>query len=105
MSNVGEVVFTSNLVLGRLAILSGDTEAAKKYLLLAGHTPGSPVLSGFGPNMSLARELLLASEQETVLQFLDECRVFWKRDKGRLDKWSLEIRSGRTPDFGANLIY
>jgi hypothetical protein len=93
------------LVLGRLAILKGDTESAKKYLLLAGQTDGSPGLDTFGPNLSLARELLLVSEGETVLKFLDECRVFWRSERGRLDQWSLEIQSGKTPNFGNNLIY
>src|SRR5262249_44092468 len=46
----GNAVHKGNLVLGRLAIRAGDTESAKKYLLEAGRTPGSPQLDSFGPN-------------------------------------------------------
>jgi len=55
--------------------------------------------------MSLARELLKVSERETVLDFLDECRVFWKMEDGRLDRWSAAIRACELPQFGANLFY
>ena len=105
VSNVGEVVFHSYLVLGRLALAQGDIETAKKDLLLAGKTGGTPSLGRSGPGMSLARELLKASEQESVLQFLEECRAFWKFDGGRLDLWSAQIRSGAIPDFGVNLFF
>jgi len=105
ISDVGDAVFYGHLVLGRLAVLRGDTEAAKKHLLLAGQTGGSPTLDTFGPNMSLARELLKIGERETVLQYLEQCRRFWKDDHGRLDVWSATVNKSGIPDFGANLFY
>lgn len=54
----GNAIHHGNLVLGRLALLSGDTEKAKSHLLAAGRTPGSPQLNSFGPNMTLAKALV-----------------------------------------------
>ena len=36
----------------------GRIEEAKRHLLAAGRSSGSPVLGSFGPNMSLAKDLL-----------------------------------------------
>jgi len=80
-------------------------EDSKKYLRLAGLTPGSPQLNSFGPNMSLAKQLLEAGERDTVVEYLDFCRKFWQMDFGKLDYWTAQVRAGEVPDFGANLTY
>ncbi|MGH7973303.1 MAG: hypothetical protein ACREIC_31680 [Limisphaerales bacterium] len=99
----GDVVHDGHLVLGRLALDEGQLDEAKRHLLAAGKSKGSPVLGSFGPNMSLAKELLEKGDQETVLQYLELCRKFWQSDK--LDEWTKDIQAGRIPEFGANLIY
>ena len=104
-NHIGDVVFYCNLVLGRLALLDGAIPSAEKYLLLAGSTEGSPVLDSFGPNMSLARELLKRSRKEAVLQYLAECQCFWELENGRLAKWSDEIERDVMPVFGSSLFY
>jgi hypothetical protein len=86
-------------------VRNGQIEQAKKYLLEAGKSPGSPQMDSFGPNMSLAKDLLEKGERDTVLQYFDLCRKFWKMDYGKLDQWSNEVKAGEIPDFGANLIY
>ena len=93
------------MVLGQVAIRNGDTDGAKSYLLTSKTTTGAATLNSFGPNMSLAKDLLDAGERDSVLTFFDECRVFWKLDNGALDKWSNQVRNGQTPNFGANLLY
>ena len=45
------------------------------------------------------------SETEAVLEYFDACRAFWKMGAAKLDAWSAAVRAGRTPDFGANLVY
>ena len=62
-------------------------------------------MNSFGPNMSLASDLLEKGEREVVLEYFELCRKFWQLDMGRLDKWSQEIKSGTIPNFGANLVY
>jgi hypothetical protein len=103
--NYGNAIFFANMVLGQVALRRESVDSAKAYLLAAGKTPGSPQLNSFGPNMSLAKDLFEAGEREAVLTFFDECRVFWKMDRGRLKEWADEINSNRMPDFGANLVY
>jgi hypothetical protein len=93
------------MILGRLALKNGNVEEAKKRLLAAGKTSGSAALSSFGPTMLLAQELLKKGEQEVVLQYFDECQVFWKSAGSRLDEWRQVVRLGRIPDFGGNLRY
>jgi hypothetical protein len=104
-SSKGNAVFYGNLVLGRLALLNDDVLQAENYLLAAGTTTGSPVLNTFGPNMSLARELLKRFRSETVLIYFEECKQFWQtgNDKGLLNRWSSDVQAGRMPVFGGNL--
>jgi tetratricopeptide (TPR) repeat protein len=103
--NFGNAVNHGNIILGRIALKKGDTKKADEYLLKAGQTPGSPQLDSFGPNMSLAKELLEAGEKETVLQYFQLCRKFWKMGDTRLDDWTNEVKAGQVPEFGANLVY
>ena len=97
--------FYCNLVLGRLSVLSGDIDRAGEYLLVSGKTEGNGMLHTFGPNMSLARELLKKGQRGVVLAFFEECRSFWKPEYGleKLDKWATEVKAGGIPAFGVNL--
>jgi hypothetical protein len=103
--NYGNAVQDGNLVLGRLAVRDGQIDNAKRYLLAAANSSGSPQMNSFGPNMSLASDLLAKGERDTVLEYFERCRRFWSMDWGKLDKWSNDVRAGNSPDFGANLVY
>jgi hypothetical protein len=99
----GNVVHHLHLVMGRLALSAGDTDGAKCHLLEAGKTPGSPQLDDYGPDMTLAQEMLEHGESAVVLQYFEQCDKFWlRREKNRLSEWSAAVRAGRMPDFGAN---
>lgn len=103
--NSGNAIQVGNLVLGRIALMSGDIEKARQYLLEAGKTPGSPQLNSFGPNMLLAKELLEKGERDVVLQYFELCGKFWTLHYGKLEQWTTAVRKGAVPDFGANLVY
>ena len=103
--NYGNAVQDANLVLGRIAVKDGRVDEAKQYLLAAGNSPGSPQMNSFGPNVSLAKDLLEKGERDVVIQYLELCRKFWKMHGGSLDQWIQEIKDGKIPDFGANLVY
>src|SRR5205823_3258587 len=102
--NYGNAMQDANLVLGRIAVREGRIDQAKRFLIEAGKSPGSPQMDTFGPNMSLAKDLLGKGEPDVVVQYFDLCRKFWKMDDGRLNKWSQQAKLGTIPDFGANLV-
>jgi len=103
--NFGNLIHKGNLVLGRIAVREGKIADALVFLERSAEMPGSPQLNSFGPNMSLARDLLQAGETTAVLAYFERCRVFWKMGGSQLDNWNAEVRDGKIPNFGANLRY
>lgn len=105
--NYGNAIHQANTLLGRIKLFEGNIEEAKKYLELAGKTPGSPQLDTFGPNMALAKDLLEKGEKEAVLKYFDACAKFWGSEfsKPEIDSWKKSISENKIPDFGSHLIY
>ncbi|MGC9945991.1 MAG: hypothetical protein ABSF64_06430 [Bryobacteraceae bacterium] len=103
--NYGNAIYYGHFVLGRVALRQGNTNDAASQLLAAGATPGSPQLNSFGPNLTLAKDLLAQGQAQPVLEYLAACKSFWKLDYGKLDEWIGAIRAGVTPDFSSNLNY
>jgi predicted negative regulator of RcsB-dependent stress response len=104
--NYGNALFFGNMIIGRVALRQDrNVDLAKQSLVVAGQTPGSPQLNSFGPNMSLAQDLLTLGEKEIVLQFFALCRNFWKLHPEKLDEWTAMVKGGVKPNFGANLKY
>ena len=93
----------ANMILGRVAVRDGHLDEAKRYLIEAGQTPGSPQLMNYGPNMSLAKDLLEKGERQAVLDYFELCRKFWVNQDGQLDQWSQQVKEGKMPNFGSNL--
>jgi tetratricopeptide (TPR) repeat protein len=98
--NYGNAIHVANIVLGRVALRAGDIEAAKTDLQAAGQTPGSPQLDSFGPDMTLAQELLQHGQRQAVHDYLDACGKFWTAGTARLKSWTATVDAGGTPDFG-----
>jgi len=98
-----QCTFDCNMVLGQVALRNGNVAEAAQYLIASGKTAGSPALSSFGPNMSLAKELLEKGQRDVVLEFFTLCKGFWTAKS--LDGWSETVRNGGVPNFGANLLY
>jgi tetratricopeptide (TPR) repeat protein len=106
--NYGNAIHDGHMVLGRVALKNGDVATARQELLLAGKTTGSPQLNSFGPNVSLARDLLERKgpeDVEAVVQYFALCGKFWEMERGNLERWTVLARGGVMPDFGANLLY
>jgi len=94
--NHGNAIYDGNMVLGLVALRQGSVPEARRYLLESGKTPGSPQLDSFGPDFTLARELLEKGERDTVLEFLALLKGFWKTGADRLDAMAAEVRKGGT---------
>ena len=103
--NYGNAIHAANLVLGRIALAKGETEDARKFLLAAGKTPGSPQLKTFGPDMLFATEMLKKGESKSVLEYFALCAKFWKPKDDRLEVWKASVERGEIPDFGPNVRY
>lgn len=106
--NYGNAVSKVHITLGRLALKRGDIELAKRELLLAGASPGSPQMDTIGPNLSLARDLLASGApgaQDAVLAHFDDIEKFWRMDNGALRVWREDVRVGREPNFGLALLH
>jgi len=103
----GSAIYAGHVVLGRIALnRDHNVEEAKAQLMAASKTPGSPVLNSFGPNVALARDLLMIGERDVVLQFFESCRAFWKGAPAqqKLESWTETLKSCcQMPDFGFNL--
>lgn len=100
----GNAAHYSHVALGRYALSQGDLARAKEELREAGRTPGSPQLDSFGPDLVLAAEVLASGGRAEVLEYLKECRRFW-RDKenhpnGELEYWIWSVKSGRNVRLG-----
>lgn len=99
--DAGDLVHHGHLVHGHAKLRQGDLAAAEEHLLSAADLIASPVLASFGPNMSLARALLLRGSRERVLDFFDRCALFW----GQLPLWRADVLADQMPAFGPNLVY
>jgi tetratricopeptide (TPR) repeat protein len=103
--NYGNAIHQGNLILGRIRLRQGQIADAKDYLLAAGRTPGSPQLDSFGPNMTLAKELLEKGERDVVLEYFDLCSKFWQMGQDKLNAWRAAVKQSKIPEFGGNLKY
>jgi TonB family protein len=103
--NDGAALHDGNMVRGLVALRNGNTYEAARNLIEAGKTTGGPQLSSFGPNMTLASELLDKGARDAVLEYLTLCKKFWTMGSSQLDAWIKVVESGGKPAFGANLLY
>ena len=110
--NYGNAVHHAHTLLGRIELKRNHLGPAIEHLHESAKTRASPQLSSFGPSMLLASELLELGETESVLHFFDLCRGFWQapgflgaRGIHPLQQWREDVLAGKTPEFGANLVY
>ena len=122
--NYGNILHGANQILGLAALGENRIADAKKYLIAAGNTPGSPQLNTFGPDMVLAQQLLDKGEKDVVIQYLDLTAKFWahipndadmariekrypgsradqerlnRTHRAQIDEWKQQIQAGQKP--------
>ncbi len=103
--NQGKRTHHGNVILGRIALAEGNIEEARYRLVAAATTHGSPQLDSFGPDMTLAKELLDAGEKEVVLNYFELCSGFWEMGQEELADWTALVKAGRMPDFEGSLEF
>lgn len=103
--NDGTAVHDGHMVRGLVALRNGNVQGAARDLIEAGKSSGGPQLNSFGPNMTLASELLEKGERDAVVEYLNMCKKFWMMGASKLDAWIAAIQAGNKPDFGANLLF
>lgn len=99
-----QCVHVARNILGILFFREKDIPAAAEQLLLSAKVKGSPRLCSYGPMMKLAQELLEFGERHTVIQYLKDCRKFWKMEQRELTKWIQEIESGGIPKLEGDTL-
>lgn len=97
--NYGNAINAGHSVLGLCALHHGRIDEAVAQLHQAGGTPGSPQLNSFGPSMQLAKALAIHGEFDAALNYLDQCRIFWKRGEVWLDIWEKKLQARIVPNF------
>lgn len=95
----GDAIHEGHRILGHVALKAGDVEGARRHLLESAKTPGSPALNSFGPELTLAKELLAKGERQAVIQYLESLPRFWEGRQEAIDEWVILIRAGKTPDL------
>jgi beta-lactamase regulating signal transducer with metallopeptidase domain/ankyrin repeat protein/tetratricopeptide (TPR) repeat protein len=94
--NYGNAIYTGNSILGQIALSQRDVISAKAYLQAAGDSPGSPTLDSFGPDLTLARQLLSKGGKVAVSMFLSKIAKFWTGHQNEIRDWQKAIQDGQT---------
>ena len=98
-------VHAAHILLGRVALQRTHDLVRAKAELMAAARVASSGIQKFGPNMSLARDLLAAGERETVLAYVNSFHDLSPEVMEKMSKWAKLIQSGAFPDFGANTLF
>ena len=75
--NYGNLLHDGHILAGYVRLREGDLDVAGRELLAAAQTPGSPTLDTFGPDLSLAWELLRVGRQQAALEYFIGVARFW----------------------------
>ena len=92
----GDIINTANTVLGLIALDSDDLSLAKHHLHLSSQGASSPVNCSFGPMLDLASAFIDRGDQQAAIDYLQECKAFWKPAK-HVNDLILEIEAGNNP--------
>ena len=75
--NYGNLIHDAHIVRGTVLLRRGDLHGAEAELRAAAKSPGSPQLDSFGPDLSLAWDLLTRGRDRAALDYLDGVSGFW----------------------------
>jgi hypothetical protein len=101
----GAAIFKANMVLGTLALEDGDRRAAVRYMKAAASAPPSEelVYSASIVSWGLLKDLLVAGERESVVDFLERMARINVVRREHLKEWAAAIQGGQMPAFDRRL--
>ncbi len=104
---VSNAVYVGNEVLGRVAVKTNQWRKAATYLRRSGNVKGEPWSRDVGPDMRLARSLIIHGCRTDVIRFLSHCKTFWKIQGAAetLTGWQHTVAMGSIPGFGSPLSF
>lgn len=73
----------AHTLLGHVCLRRGDIDGAAMELVRSAQVEATPVLGSFGPDLSLAWQLLLAGRADEVAQFAQLFSRFWDGPSSR----------------------
>ncbi len=81
--NYGNLIHDGHIFIGYARFLASDNAGAARELHRAGTTPGSPQLASFGPDLTLAWELMRRGQDQAALAYFKSVARFWKPTRKR----------------------
>lgn len=97
--NYGNAIHDANRYLGLVSLRSGDLTQAATFLQRSGKSTGSPQLNSFGPDLSLANELLKQGQADAVRAYLSDIKRFWTMGSAQVDEWLIALDRGERPEL------
>ncbi len=94
-----DALHRANIVLGEVALHSGNVDRAEEFLATAATVKTSPTLATTGPDLGLAKELFAKGERTPVRNYLLACEPIWTGGAERLKRWVATLDSGGSPDW------
>jgi hypothetical protein len=79
----GDRQHMAHILLGYVCLRRGDVDGAASELIRSAQVEATPVLGSFGPDLSLAWQLLLAGRGDEVAQFAQLFSRFWDGPSSR----------------------
>ena len=79
----GDALHQINIAKGWLALRDADDKSAIHFLIESTKVKGSPLLSSFGPDMTMVRELYKRGKIQATLDYLTLSESFWKSDSAK----------------------
>lgn len=79
----GDRQHMAHILLGYVCLRRGDVDGAATELIRSAQVEATPVLGSFGPDLSLAWQLLVAGKGDEVAHFAQLFSRFWEGPRSR----------------------
>lgn len=96
---LADSVHSANTVLGLIALNRGDVNEAKRRLIASAGAVRSARQKLAGPDIELAKGLLMRGEAYSVLEYFEKYRWSWTMRGAPIDMWVNQIKRNEMPSF------